>query len=77
MRRLADDGGRSVAGFYLGALAFVEHLIAERGLGGMNDLLKALGETGNPDRAFEQVYGQGYQATRQAWATRFRQQNGS
>lgn len=77
MRRLADDGGRSVAGFYLGALAFVEHLIAERGQGGMNDLLKAVGETGNLDRAFEQVYGQGYEATRQAWAIRFRQQNGS
>lgn len=77
MRRLADDGGRSLTGFYLGALAFVEHLIAERGPGGMNDLLKALGETGSLDRAFEQVYGQGYQATRQAWATRFRQQNGS
>lgn len=77
MRRLADDGGRSVAGFYLGALAFVEHLIAERGLGGINDLLKALGETGHLDRGFEQVYGQTYQATRQAWATRFRQQHGS
>ncbi len=77
MRRLADDGGRSVAGFYLGALALVEHLIAERGLGGINDLLKALGESGNLDRSFEQVYGQGYQATRQAWAHRFKQQHGS
>ena len=76
MKRLADDGGRSVAGFYLGALAFVEHLIAQRGLGGMNDLLKSLGETGNLDRAFEQVYGQGYQASRQAWVARFRQENG-
>jgi hypothetical protein len=66
-----------VGGFYLRALAFVEHLIAQRGQGGMNDLLKALGETGNLDRAFEQVYGQGYQATWQAWAIRFRQEHGS
>ena len=64
-------------GFYLYALSFVEYLIANRGMGGMNDLLRAMGETGSVDEAFKQVHGQDYRGTRQAWFQRLHQQHGS
>ena len=51
-----------VGGFYLGALSFVEYLMALRGQGGMNDLLQAMARPGNVDEAFRQVYGQDYPA---------------
>ena len=54
---LADGRIGGVGGFYLAALSFVEHLMATRGMGGMNDLLRAMGETGNVDEAFRQVHG--------------------
>jgi tetratricopeptide (TPR) repeat protein len=60
-----------VQGFYLGALSFVEYLIGLRGLGGMNDLFASMGETGSVDESFRRVYGQDYNATRQAWRARF------
>jgi hypothetical protein len=74
---LADGRVAGVAGFYLAALGYVEHLIAQRGMGGMIELLRAMGETGNVDKAFEQVHGQNQRATRQAWAQRLRMQYGS
>ncbi|HXU80531.1 MAG TPA: hypothetical protein VN914_04000, partial [Polyangia bacterium] len=74
---LADGRVQGVFGFYLQALSLVEYLIASRGLGGMNDLIRAMGETGDLDAAFRQVYGQSWHAMRQAWAQRFRQQHGS
>ena len=64
-------------GFYLSALSFVEYLIANRGLGGINDLLKAMGETGSVDKAFQQVHGVTYHGALEAWSQRFRQQHGS
>ena len=73
----ADGRIGGVGGFYLGALAFVEHLIAQRGMGGMNDLLKAMGDTGNVDDAFKQVQGRSYAAARSDWIGRLRQQHGS
>jgi tetratricopeptide (TPR) repeat protein len=74
---LADGRIGGVAGFYLGALSFVEYLIANRGLGGMNELLKVMGETGSVDEAFRQVHGMTQHAALQAWNQRFRQQHGS
>jgi hypothetical protein len=76
LRALASDRISGVVGFYVGALSFVEYLMAQRGMGGMNDLLRAMGETGNLDEAFRRVYGQGAQATEQAWRQRLRQQAG-
>jgi tetratricopeptide (TPR) repeat protein len=73
----ADGRIGGVGGFYLGALSFMEHLIAQRGMGGMNDLLKAMGETGNVDEAFKQVQGRSYSAARSDWIGRLRQQHGS
>jgi tetratricopeptide (TPR) repeat protein len=74
---LADGRIGGVAGFYLGALSFVEYLIANRGFGGINDLLKAMGETGSVDEAFRQVHGTTLRGAEQAWEQRFRQQHGS
>ena len=74
---LADGRIRGVGGFYLGALSYVEHLIATRGMGGMNDLLRVMGETGDVDEAFERVHGGSYQDSRKAWAQHLRQQYGS
>ncbi|MCM2254847.1 MAG: tetratricopeptide repeat protein [Vicinamibacteria bacterium] len=62
-----------VQGFYAGALSFVEHLIAERGMGGLRELLVAMGETRSEEAAFEQVYGRGATAQRKAWIERLRQ----
>jgi hypothetical protein len=63
-----------VHGFYYGALSFVEYLMAQRGQGGMNDLIKAMGETGNEDAAFRQVYGQDHAGMKRAWSARMRQE---
>jgi hypothetical protein len=77
MTALADGRVGGVIGVYLNALSFVEYLIANRGMGGMNDLLRVMGETGSIDEAFKQVHGQDYRATRQAWFQRLHQQHGS
>lgn len=77
LQAFADGRIGGVGGFYLGALAFVEHLIAQRGMGGMNDLLKAMGETGSVDEAFKQVQGRSYAAARSDWIGRLKQQHGS
>jgi Tetratricopeptide repeat len=74
---LADGRFSGVTGFYLAALSYVEHLIALRGMGGMVELLRAMGETGSVDKAFQQVHGQDQKATRRAWAQRLRAQYGS
>lgn len=74
---LADGRVGGVAGFYLGALSYVEYLVALRGMGGVNDLLRAMGETGNVDQAFQQVHGQTHAASQRAWQQRLRMTNGS
>jgi tetratricopeptide (TPR) repeat protein len=74
---LASGRAQGVGGFYLSALAFAEYLVAQRGQGGVNDLLKAMAETGNVDEAFRRVYGRDHAGTREAWQQRFRQQHGS
>jgi hypothetical protein len=74
---LADGRARGVGGFYAESLAFVEYLVEQRGQGAINDLLKAMGETGNVESAFRQVYGQGHGATQRAWRERLQRQHGS
>jgi tetratricopeptide (TPR) repeat protein len=64
-----------VLAFYYSALAFVEQLQAERGQGGINDLLRVMGETGSVDEAFRRVYGRDHQEAAQAWADRLRLQH--
>jgi hypothetical protein len=43
----------------------------------MNDLLHAMGETGDVDKAFERVHGGSFHDSRKAWAQHLRQQYGS
>jgi len=74
---LADGRIGGVGGFYLAALSYVEHLVAGRGMGGINELLKAMGETGDVDEAFKRVHGGSYHDSRKAWAQHLRQQYGS
>jgi tetratricopeptide (TPR) repeat protein len=74
---LADGRVGGVGGFYLGALAYVEYLISIRGMGGMNDLLRTMGETGSVDKAFDQVHGQTHAASLRAFAQRMRTVHGS
>lgn len=74
---LADGRVGGVSAFYLAALCYVEHLIATRGMGGMNDLLRAMGETGDVDEAFKRVHGGSYHDSRKVWAQHLRQQYGS
>jgi hypothetical protein len=66
-----------VYGFYAGALSFVEYLIALRGMGGINDLLRSMAETGSVDEAFQAVHGRGYTEMRRLWKERLVQQYGS
>ena len=77
LRALADGRLGGVHGYYLAALAFVEYLVAQRGQGGVNDLLRAMAETGRADEAFQRVYGKDFDSLRRDWATALRQRYGS
>jgi hypothetical protein len=73
---LAEGRAGGVGAFYALALAFVEHLQSLRGQGGINDLLRAMGEQGDVDAAFRQVYGQDFRLSQQAAYQRLRQRHG-
>ncbi len=77
MRALADGRLGGVRGYYLSALAFVEDLVAQRGQGGLNELLRAMAETGDAERAFVRVYGKGQRALRAEASSRLRRRHGS
>jgi hypothetical protein len=62
---VVERGG--VVGFYAGALSFVEHLVARRGIGGLRALLEAMAETRSEAAAFERVYDRGPDEERAAW----------
>ena len=70
-------GAGSASSTFWGFLFGLFFLVANRGMGGMNDLLRAMGETGNVDAAFKQVHGGSYRETLEAWAERLRRQHGS
>jgi hypothetical protein len=63
LRALASGRLAGVHGYYLAALAFVEDLVAQRGQGGINDVLSAMARTGSADTAFREVYGRDYQSS--------------
>jgi hypothetical protein len=77
MTLLADGRAGGVGGFYLMSLSFVEYLLALRGQGGVNELLKDMGATGSVDEAYRQVYGTDSGGAHKAWADHLRQQYGS
>jgi len=74
---LADGRIGGEMGAYLASLSFVEYLMAQRGQGGMNELLKSAGESGNMDEAFRQVYGVPVEGAIKAWSDRMRLQHGT
>jgi tetratricopeptide (TPR) repeat protein len=74
---VADPNIGRVAAFYLGALSFVEYLITNRGMGGMNELLRAMGETGKVDEAFRQVHGQTFHEALKGWQERIGRRYGA
>jgi tetratricopeptide (TPR) repeat protein len=74
LRALANGQLGGVHGFYAGALSFVEHLMAQRGQGGMNELLLAM-RTDEQD-AFQAVYGRSLAELKKDWAVRLRQRFG-
>lgn len=77
LRALADGRIGGVGGFYLAALVFTEDLLAQRGQGGINDVLAAMARTRSVDTAFREVYGNGWRATYVAWSKRLRSRHGS
>jgi tetratricopeptide (TPR) repeat protein len=70
---LVEGRASGVGAFYALALAFVEHLQALRGQGGINDLLRLMGETGDADSAFREVYGDDFRSSQQRFFERLRQ----
>lgn len=62
---------------YQGGELFVEYLVKQRGMGGIQAVLKAMASTKSVDAAFEEVYGRGYDGTRRAWLDWLRGQWGA
>ena len=58
LKRLANGGGRGVMPFYLLSLAVSQQLVSSRGQGRVNELLKAMKETGSDEGGFRKVFGQ-------------------
>ena len=77
LRALADGRLPEVSGFYFFSLWFVEQLLAERGQGGITDLLRAMSSTGSRDEAFRSVYGRDFAGLLRQAAERLRQRHGS
>ena len=75
-RALVDGRLRGVGAFYLSALGLVEDLMGQHGQGGINELLRAMAETGSSDEAFRRVYGKSLEELQRDWATRLRQRYG-
>jgi len=65
-----------VSGFYFFALWLVEDLLAQRGPGGVNDLLRSMSATGSVDEAFRSVYGRDFAALQREARERLRQRHG-
>jgi len=77
LRGLADGRIGGPQGFYLFALGWTEDLVAQRGQGGINDLLAAMARSGDVDQAFREVYGRDLVASKNEWLAKLRQQHGS
>jgi len=75
LQALAEGRVGGVAGFYAASLSLVEDLLAQRGQGGINDLLQAMADTGKADEAFRRVYGKDFAGLKADWATRLRQRH--
>ena len=58
LKRLANSGQKNVLSFYMLSLAVTQQLVQSRGQGMINQLLKAMKETGSEDEGFKKVFGQ-------------------
>jgi hypothetical protein len=74
---LARGSMGGVGGFYTEALSFVEYLMAARGAGGMNDLLREMGESGSVEQAFQRVHGSSFASVKRSWRQRLEQEYGT
>jgi len=72
LRALANGQLAGVGAFYFNSLWLVEDLAAQRGSGGLNDLLRAMGSSGNVDQAFRSVYGSDFATLKRQAAGRLR-----
>ena len=77
LRALANGRIQEPHAFYASALCFVEDLVAQRGQGGINDLLRAMADAGNADEGFRRVYGKDMATLYRDWARNLRQRHGS
>jgi tetratricopeptide (TPR) repeat protein len=75
LQALSEGRLTEVWQFYYAALAFMEQLEAERGQGGINEMLRVMGETGSVDEGFRRVYGRDHTQAAQASADRIRLQH--
>ncbi len=76
LRALADGRLSGVPAFYLGALSFVEDLLAQRGQSGVNELLASMARTRNAGASFREVYGKDMRSLQADWFARIRSQYG-
>ena len=58
LKGLATSGRQSVMSFYMLSLVICQHMVDSRGQGKVNDLLKAMKETGSEDGGYRKVFGQ-------------------
>ena len=59
--------------FYDDALSFTEYLVGQRGVRGVVEALTRLGETGNADASFREVFGDDLRELGRRWSARRRQ----
>ncbi len=77
LKALASGRAAGVAAYYALALGLVDYLQSVRGQGGLNDVLRLIGEKGDVDAAFRDVYGEDFKSTQQRFFERLRQRHGS
>lgn len=58
LKRLATSGQQTVMNFYMLSLVVSQQLVQSRGQGQVNDLLRAMKETGSEDAGYRKVFGQ-------------------
>ena len=73
---LASGRAGGVGGYYMYALTWVEFLIRQCSMGGMEEVLFEMGETGSVDAAFEAVHGRTYKEMMKYWQDDLRRRHG-
>jgi hypothetical protein len=67
----------SLISVYTGGELFVEYLVKQRSMAGIQTLLQSMRETRSVDESFSLVYGQSMDGARRVWLDRLRQQWGA